>query len=303
MPPRGAATYGEIERTMTRGEKGRTWWIVTCAVCCLLLAPSGLRGYEKKLRVVTDYTHVYLQPDEGSPVVDTLERGAVLSLLYGGKMKKVWYYICFKSEKTGVTKSGYVIDSEVELLFDPVKTITIQEEQESLRVQYPPRKFDEMHWGSTKKQIVDSEGKPAAQTRVKGGDILAYKQKMFNLDCDIEYSFAANKLKQTRFSFANDSLDKNDYLDDYRKIKDALIRRFGKPVSENMNWRDNSCKEDFSAWGEAVGLGQLELTSRWLTPQTEILASLAGRDEKISLVVLFRGVQVRELARRNQGDD
>jgi hypothetical protein len=288
---------------VTKGKKGRTWLVASLAVSCWLLAPSGLRGFEKKLRVASDYTHVYLQADEGSPVVDTLERGAVLSLLYGGKMKRVWYYVCFKSEKTGVTKSGYVMDSEVELLFDPLKTITIQEERESLRVQYPPRKFEEMPWGSTKKQVVDSEGKPAAQTRVKGLDILAYKQRMFNLDCDIEYSFAANKLRQTKFSFVNDSPDKNSYLDDYRKIKDALTRRFGKPVDENMNWRDDSCKEDFSAWGDAVGLGQLELTSRWLTHQTEILASLAGREQKISLVVLFKGLQVRELARKNQEED
>lgn len=285
------------------GEKGRTGLVMTCAILCGLLASLTLRGYEKKLRVITDYTHVYLQPDEGSPVIDTVERGAVLSLLYSGKMRKVWYYICFKSEKTGVTKSGYIMDSEVELLFDPLKTITIQEEQEGLKIQYPPRNFDEMHWGLTKKQIVESEGKPSSQTRVKGRDILVYEQRVFNLDCDIEYSFTANKLSQTRFLFANDSLDKNAYLDDYRKIKDALSRKFGKPAEENMNWRDSAYKEDFSAWGAAVGLGHLELSSRWVTPQSEIVASLAGRNDAISLAVLFTGLRLREMASKTQEED
>ena len=288
---------------MIPGKKGRTVGALLGALLCGLFAVSPLRGYDKKLRVVADYTHVYLQPDEGSSVVDTVERGAVLSLLYSGKMRKVWYYICFKSEKSGITKSGYVLDSEVELLFDPLRTITIQEDNETMKVQYTPRNFEEMHWGLTKKQVVESEGKPFSQTRVKGRDVLIYQQRVFNLDCDIEYLFTGNKLIQTKFSFAGDSQDKSVCLDNYRKIKETLIRKFGKPVEENMNWLDSSYKEDFLAWGEAVSQGQLELSSRWLTSQSEIAASLAGKNEAISLVVLFTGLQLREVARKSQESD
>ena len=297
-----AYTERERGKTMTMGKKGRMGFVLTCVVLCGLLASPGLSGFEKKLRVASDYTHVFLQPDEGSQVVETIERGTVLSLLYSGKMKRIWYYICFKSDRTGVTKSGYVMDSEVELLFDPLKTITIQAENESLKGQYLPRNFDEMLWGDTKKQIVESEGMPSAQTRAKGRDVLRYKQKVFNLDCDIEYLFAANKLSQTSFAFDSGSLNKNDYLDDYRKIKDALTRKFGKPVEENMDWRDGASKEDFSAWGEAVSLGQLEMRSRWLTPQSEVRARLAGRDEVISLVVLFKKLQVGDMAKKAQSE-
>jgi len=273
--------------------------LLTWVLLGVLAAPSDLAGYEKKLRVATDYAHVYLQPDEASPVVDTVGRGVVLSLLYGGKMKKVWYYICFKSVKSGNTKSGYILDSEVELLFDPLRTITIQEEQEGLRVQYPPRNFDEMNWGVSKKQVVESEGKPTSQTKARSGDTLVYGQKVINFDCDIEYCFATNKLHQTRFSFAGDSRDHSACLDDYRKVKDALIRRFGKPAEEKMDWRDSSSKEDFSSWATAVGLGQLELSSRWLTPKTEITARLAGGDGETSLIVLFTGRPLQDLARKN----
>lgn len=268
-----------------------------------LAAPPNLVGYEKKLRVAADYAHVYLQPDEASPVVDTVGRGVVLSLLYGGKMKRDWYYVCFKSEKSGNTKSGYILDSEVELLFDPLRTITIQEEQAGLSVQYPPRNFDEMEWGISKKEVVEAEGKPTAQTKTQGGDILVYGQKVINFDCDIEYRFAANQLRQTRFNFTGESRDQSACLEDYRKVKDALIRRFGRPVEENMDWRDSSLKEDFSSWWTAVGLGQLELNSRWLTPKTEITARLAGENGETSLVVLFTGLRVREIAKKSQEED
>ncbi len=283
--------------------KGILGLLLAWALVAGLTAPPEIHGYEKKLRVVSDYAHVYLQPDEASPVVDTIDRGMVLSLMYGGKLKKTWYYICFKSAKSGNTKSGYVLDSEVELLFDSLLTITIQEEQRGLRVQYPPRNFDEMHWGLTKKEVVEAEGKPTSQVKAQGGEILTYGQKVINFDCNIEYYFVGNRLNQTRFYFAGDSENNSASLEDYRKVKDALIRKFGKPVEENMDWRDSAYKDDFSSWGTAVSLGQLELSSRWLTPQTEIEARLAGANGETSLVVLYTGLRIQNLARKNQGED
>jgi hypothetical protein len=215
-------------------------------------------------------------------------------------MKKTWYYVCFKSEKNGSTKSGYVLESTVELLFDPLKSITIAEESEDLHVSYAPRNFEEMHWGLSKKEVVELEGKPADQRRVRGLEVMRYQQRVINLDCAIDYFFAANKLSRTRFSFAGDYLDKNAYLQDYQKVKDALVQKFGRPLEEAMKWRDTSYKDDFSSWGEAVSLGHLELSSRWLTSLTEITASLSGADEEILLTVEYTGLQLKELAKKSE---
>ncbi|OGD31401.1 MAG: hypothetical protein A2V45_02430 [Candidatus Aminicenantes bacterium RBG_19FT_COMBO_58_17] len=266
----------------------------------LVVRPGHLGAFEKKLRVASDYAHVYLQPDSSSTIIDTLERDHILSLLYSGKMKKTWYYVCFKSEKTGSTKSGYVLDSTVELLFDPLKTITIAEESENLRISYAPRNFEEMHWGLSKKQVVELEGKPSDQRKVRGLEVMRYQQRVINLDCAIDYFFATNKLSLTRFSFAGDYLDKNAYLQDYQKVKDALVQKFGRPLEEAMKWRDTSYKDDFASWGEAVSLGHLEMSSRWLTSQTEITASLSGADDEILLTVEYAGLQLKELAKKSE---
>lgn len=260
-----------------------------------------LFSFDKKLRVASDYVHVHLKPDDSSLVVGTLERGHLLSLLYSGKQKKIWYYVCFKSEKTGVTKSGYVLDSMVEPLFEALNSVVIKEENENLKASYTPRKFDEMKWGLSKKQILEMEGKPAHQQKSKGLDIMVYEQKVINLDCSIEYIFGSNKLSQTRFRFQNSHLDKNAYLQDYQTIKEALTQRFGRPLEESLNWLDSVYKDDFSAWGEAVSRGHLKLNSRWLTPQTEIIASLDGGNEDIALTVEYTGLHLRELAKKTAG--
>jgi hypothetical protein len=199
-----------------------------------------------------------------------------------------------------MTKSGYVLDSTVEPLFEALKTITISDETAGLRVNYVPRKFEEMPWGQSKKQILESEGKPLHQQKVKGADIMEYQQKVNNLDCSIKYIFTANKLSKTKFSFMNTYVDKNAYLEDYQRIKEALVQKFGKPLEENMNWRDSTYKDNFSSWGEAISLGQLELTSRWQTSHTEILASLTGNNDEIALVVEYTGLEHKEIAKRSQ---
>jgi hypothetical protein len=283
---------------MAKQAKGMAKFFFIVFLLSLFLEPAFLAAYEKKLRVVVDYAHIFLKADDLSSIIDTIERGAVLSLLYSGKMKKSWYYVCYKSEKTGVTKSGYVLDSAVEPLFDVLKTVTISEENEGYKVNYIPRKFEEMRWGVSKKQVLELEGKPSNQEKVKGLDIMKYEQKVINMDCAIEYIFAANKLRKTKFSFMNTYLDKNDYLEDYQKIKEALIQKFGKPLEEKMNWRDSTHKDDFSAWGEAISLGHLELSSRWETPYTEIQASLRGNNDEIALVVEYTGLQLKELANK-----
>jgi len=285
---------------MQNQAKGIIRWAFFLGLIALVVQPGNLGAFDKKLRVASDYAHIYLQPDSSGLVIDTLERGHILSLLYSGKMKKAWYYVCFKSGKTGSTKSGYVLESTVDLLFDPLRSITIMEERQDLHVSYAPRNFEEMQWGLSKKEVVESEGKPADQRKVKGLDVMRYQQRVINLDCAIDYFFTANKLSRTRFSFAGDYLDKNAYLQDYQRIKDALVRKFGRPLEEAIKWRDNSYKDDFSAWGEAVSLGHLELSSRWLTSQTEITANLSGAEEEILLTVEYAGLQLKELAMRSE---
>lgn len=295
--PRDQGIISRKGKAMAKNARG----IILLTVIFILVAfwsqPAG--SFDKKLRVVIDYAHVYLNPDEESPIIATIERGGVLSLLYSGKTKKSWYYVCFKSEKTGVTKSGYVADLAVEPLYDILKTITIKEEDERITQSLTPRKFDEMKWGATKKDVLESEGKPLNQEKIKGQDVMRYEQKVINLDCSIEYVFSSNRLHQTKFHFMNEHINKNSYLEDYQRIKEALAQRFGRPHEENMHWHDTSFKDDFSSWGEAVSLGQLELSSLWFTPQTQILATLSGRDDAIHLLVEYSWLQTKSVAKKS----
>jgi hypothetical protein len=285
---------------MRNRAKGLARKALLFSLLVLVFGPGYTGTEDKKLRIAAESTHVYLQPNSSSAVIATLEKGRVVSLLSSRKIRKSWYYVYLKSEKTGAIKSGYVLDTAVELLFDPLRSVTIAEERRDLRVNYAPRNFEEMQWGLSKKQVVEAEGGPVDQRKVGGLEVLRYQQRIINLDCAIDYFFASNQLVRTRFTFAGDYLDKNAHLVDYRKVKQALVQKFGPPLEEAMKWRDTSFKDDSAAWGEAVSLGHLEMSSRWLTPETEITAGLAGADEEILLTVEYAGLRLKDLAKKGE---
>ena len=68
--------------------KSFAWLASVLIILSLIVLPAETGAFEKKLRVSADYTRIYLQPDDDSPVIATLERGHILSLLYSGKMRK-----------------------------------------------------------------------------------------------------------------------------------------------------------------------------------------------------------------------
>jgi hypothetical protein len=131
---------------MQNRAKGLVGGLIFFTLLALFIRPAHLGAVDKKLRIAAESAPIYLQPDGSSAVIDTLERGSVLSLLSSRRIRKNWYYVCFKSEKTGATKSGYVLDSAVELLFDTLRSVTIAEESSDLGSNTRPN-FEEMEWG------------------------------------------------------------------------------------------------------------------------------------------------------------
>ncbi len=87
-----------------------------------------LFGADKKLKVIKDGAPIHLNPDDKSPVLDTINRGTIAGLLSPGKFRACWYYISYQSV-SGAVKSGYIHESYVEPLFQVQKIITIKGEE------------------------------------------------------------------------------------------------------------------------------------------------------------------------------
>jgi hypothetical protein len=86
-------------------------WPVLCFFS-LLLVPSALsRGGE--LVVIADSAHIYAEPDSNSYMIETVSRGAVLTLFQKSKIRNAWYYVAFDSKSRKGKVSGFIHDSLV----------------------------------------------------------------------------------------------------------------------------------------------------------------------------------------------
>ena len=248
----------------------------------------------KKLRVIADKANIYLKADKSSPIIETVEKGTILTLRYAGKVKKIWSHVDFTSKETGMTKSGYVLDSSVKRLFVATKIITIKGEEERPEEKFNSENyFRRTYWGMSEEQVVELEGKPSHQEKSDGLDIIEYRQKIMEMECLIEYIFAGNRLIKAKYVFLEQHEFKNQYISDYKRIKDWLTGKHGMPKGNNITWRNDLYRDYYSKWGEAISLGHLIYSSFWMTPVTEILLTLSGENNKVSLEVEYTGLRLK----------
>jgi len=265
----------------------------------LNLHPGSLYSFSRKLKIIVDKASVHLDPDKRSAVVAMLDKGTLVSLGSDRKFRKNWNYVYFTSEKSGRIKSGYILDSLVEKLFEVTKKSFIQREgDESGNQANSKTNFRNTRWGMNKTQVVRIEGSPNQRENSGGLDIIQYPKKILNMDCMIGYVFADNKLAKAKYSFFAKYEDKNQYIHSYEKIRGILIQKYGKPEAEKILWQDKLYQKDRSNWGLALSLGHLEFSSLWKDSETEIQLRVYGERNRVFLVVLYSGLEYMDLAKK-----
>jgi hypothetical protein len=104
-------------------------------VLIFLLFLSPLLPQEDKMMVIAVRAGIYLDPDLKSPIIETVERGAILNLLSKEKIREDWYYISFYSERKFLNFTGFVHVSAVETMHEvpEVKDEEIEEPAEQMK--------------------------------------------------------------------------------------------------------------------------------------------------------------------------
>ncbi len=274
---------------------GGTRTVIAAAAVCLALAlPQA--ALAKKLQVVTAQAVVHLNADESSPVVETLARGATMTLASEIKSRTIWYYVFFTSARTGKTRSGYITDDCVRKLYPDLRVVQISAEDEIA----DPKAldFDDAYrpvvdWGADKAAVLGTEGRPLGQEKIEGVEIITYKRRIMGRYCLLEYVFDDERLVAARLSLLEKFADKNRYIEDYMKIKDFAVLKMGAPASDQVVWQDASLKKEEGLWGTALGLGQLEFHAQWDVPGTEVRMKLAGGGNQIAFGAEFSGHDIR----------
>ena len=256
----------------------------------MLALPQALQA--KKLQVVTDQAAIHLNADASSPVIETLARGATMTLASAIKSRARWYYVYFTSSRTGKTRSGYITEDMVRKLYPDLKVVQISAEDEIAQpeaLDFADAYRPVMEWGAAKDAVLAAEGRPLGQEMIEDVEIVTYKRQVVGRRCLLEYVFDNERLAATRLSLLEKFADKNRYIEDYLKLKDFAVTKMGTPVDDQVVWQDPALKNDDRAWGTALSNGQLEFRAHWDVPGTEVRMKLAGGGNQIAFGAEFSG--------------
>ena len=149
--------------------------------------------------------------------------------------------------------------------------------------------FRNTNWGMSKAQVKQSE---TSDILKETEDILAYKEDLAGYESFVIYIFASNKLTRAKYSIIEKHSNKNDYISDYKSIKELLKKKYGKPKEDKTIWKNDLYKDDYSQWGFAVSLGHLMYYSSWETDKTNILFLLNGENYDLSTVIEYSGKEL-----------
>lgn len=267
--------------------------IFAAAFAAVVLAPSPLSAEGKRLEVTSERANVYIDPDSRSAVVETLERGAILTLASPMKMKINWFYVYYLSPRSGATRAGYVHDSLVRPLYPLVKSVNISSGDSADKGEINPESVDILNpaWGTTRESIIRTEGRPSEETGTNGLRILCYRRAIMNRNWQVEYVLGDGGLITTRYKLLDAYYDNARYIDDYNKLRVFLTSKVGEPRSDKVVWKKEGVSDLKSDPGAALGRGYVLYSSEWVFRDVSVRLKLDGAGTRVALAAEVQDVK------------
>jgi hypothetical protein len=148
--------------------------------------------------------------------------------------------------------------------------------------------FRQANWGMSKAEVRAVEKQESIDEDIGGvQEIIAYNAKIASFDSYLGYVFVKNKLSGAGYYIQQEHVNKNDYIDDYNKLKDLLTQKYGKPAIDEVLWKNPLYKDQKEDWGFAISVGDLVYIAFWDTPSTEISLSLEGDNYEINFYIRY----------------
>jgi len=154
--------------------------------------------------------------------------------------------------------------------------------------------FRETNWGMSKEQVKAME---------KGEIVLETEREVDFMVPDFDdnfkcgYLFLEDKLYRSLYLFIGEHTNKNDYINDYERLKETLTKQYGKPRLDKVTWKNDLYKDNQQEWGTAIGIGHLSYNAFWETSTTEIILILFSVNSEITLFNAYISKELREWAK------
>ncbi len=186
-----------------------------------------------------------------------------------------------------------------EAIVEKAPEATPVEERKPVATENPQKEFNfrQTYWGMNREQVKKSETmKPIDETDTQ----VVYSGNVSGMDAQFGYIFVGGKLVQAAYIFTEKHTNENEYISDYKKLKEILSRKYGTPNLDDQVWRNNLYRNDPDKWGFAISYGHLTYRSKWETEDSEISLVLYGDNYKVTLGATYQSKELKHLEKQEQ---
>lgn len=129
-------------------------------------------------------------------------------------------------------------------------------------------------WGIPKLVVLEEE-----RTTFMGEEngSLIYLDKIHGIRCTIIYDFYNDQLWRIRIFNEKDYIDMYERITDLATFQNAISRKFGTPIKEELIWKQKDDQDFPNSWGWTVYRGELLFDTQWRQGDTEVTAFLGAK--------------------------
>lgn len=155
----------------------------------------------------------------------------------------------------------------------------------------PEPDFRNVRWGMSINEVKTNESIASVEESVSQ---LLYHVSVANLDAALVYTFNEDdSLCEAAYLLQESHVNDNEYVDDFNRLKKALIEKYGKPTKDDERWNGGShLQSDPDNLGLAIATGYYTTRAEWDTPSTTITLIISGDNFDISTALFYASKSV-----------
>jgi len=162
-------------------------------------------------------------------------------------------------------------------------------------------------FGDAKEAILAAEGEPEGTGIMDGtgAEYVYYSTTVVGLKAYLVYYFTDDRVCEFRYVLTEEHSNNTLFLDDYQKIRDALISKYGEPVAllSGEKWDNSDHQEYYSDnRGDALNYGYLTFTDWFTAKDADIAMHMSADNYEVSTTISYTSSVIKMPDENYDGD-
>lgn len=117
------------------------------------------------------------------------------------------------------------------------------------------------------------------------------------------YWFTQDKLTVSTTLFGERYSNKNEYVNQFNKLRELLTQKYGEPKRVWADWSQDMYRDMPEHIGFAIANGHVQFIGYWRTEKTGIELVLSGNNREVSLRVRYHSIELEDLQKQAEQAD